>query len=221
MTQQLYLTYDGLTVDFQASGKTLLDGFYPTVATDLASDVSERFDIWIKGTSEANLQTQIRAIGKAFEYAREYKDEPNKVCWLYYAPSQAVTAWRARVTDGTVILDPNLDRNWRQKKARVGVALMRHPDWYGAEAQLPLTNRNGTNNTSGLTVYTVNDSQAGKDNFVDITGADIDGDLPAPVRIEVTNTFNNAARSETVYVSLNKRSAPRALAQFRAPSYPS
>ncbi len=55
--------------------------------------------------------------------------------------------------------------------------------WEGAEQDLPLSNQNGSRVTSGLLIYNHRDSTPGHENRVLVAGADLAGDLPAPVRL--------------------------------------
>jgi hypothetical protein len=66
--------------------------------------------------------------------------------------------------------------------------------WEGPQAQIPLSNPNGANNTSGLTVHNPG-SAAAPDNYVAISGPAVDGDLPAATRLELVNTTASAIDS--------------------------
>lgn len=52
---------------------------------------------------------------------------------------------------------------------------------------------------------------AGICNYVDIAGADIEGELPAPVRLEITNTYNSASWAASVWIGQNVESDPENL----------
>lgn len=93
-------------------------------------------------------------------------------------------------------------------QAELAISWVRKNYWLDPEAQAPLTNGNGTNNTSGLTVWSHDDAGAGHDNYVQIDASAIGGDLPAPVRIELTNTYNDSDRLNYVWVAHNAYSDP-------------
>ncbi len=267
----------GSTLDLQANGYKVLNGYYPNTATSLYSHVIEQFDLLVTGSSEADLIGKIRAIELIFEQARGHITGPNGV-YFNFAPSSGST-WRARVYDGRVLLDKRLDHNWRSNKAVIRITLERAPAWDGTEVQIPLTNPLGTDNTSGLTVYNpnlhrtattisfdsgtkrvsdsanglasfldgmtvkiygstsndgtytiadggqagyfvVNESlvtegagdtvgiDGGPCNYVEIAAADVEGDLPAPVRLEITNSYNDADKVGTVWIGHNVESDP-------------
>lgn len=276
---QLSLEYGGASpLDLQADGYKVVDGYYPVTATSLDSNVIERFDLIIIGSSESDLTGKIRAIERIFEQARQHITGPNGI-YFNFAPSGTGDPWRARVYDGAILLDKRLDHNWRSYKAIIGVTLERAPAWDGPEAQIPLTNPLDSDNTTGLTVYNPNlhrqgitisfdsgtkrvsdsdnglanfkdgmtvkifgstsndgtytitdggqagyfvvsesltDEAAGDDvgidagpcNYVEIAAADVEGDLLAPTRLEITNNYNSATRLSTVWISQNVECDP-------------
>ncbi len=69
----------------------------------------------------------------------------------------------------------------------------RKPYWEGAEAAIPLSNLNGSNNTTGLNVYNANDlagsSPNRRCNYADIASGVIAGDMPAPLKLTGKNLF--------------------------------
>lgn len=187
---QMTLTYGSTTIDLQASGRVVLDGYYPEVSSD-GSKVTDRVDVWVTGTT-AEIQASIQAINQAFQYA---KDHPNgsEGCWLNYAVNTTESTWRSRVTNGAVMHDAKLDARWRQGRALLALAIERLPFWEGAETDVPLSNPNGTNLTTGINVYNCNDGAGAtpnkRNNYVEIAAADVEGDLPAPMKLMVTNTY--------------------------------
>lgn len=92
--------------------------------------------------------------------------------------------------------------------AELGIEWDRKNYWLGPLAQAPLTNANGTNNTTGLAIWNHDDSGAGHDNYVQINGASIPGDLPALTRIEMTNTLNASSRTYHIWIAQNVYADP-------------
>ena len=113
------------------------------------------------------------------------------------------------------MLDNRLTARWKYNQVRVKVLVEREATWEGAEAQIALTNPNGANNTAGLTIYNCNDligsAPNKRANYFDVAATSVTGDLPALARLELTNTYNNAARSGTIYLAHNVNSAPASL----------
>jgi hypothetical protein len=194
MTMQLYITYAGVTLDFNADGYTLLDGFYP----DLKG--KDRFELAVAGSSPSDLDGKVRAINLAFKHAREHKRDSNGA-YLYFSPDETGTAWRSRLSDGQAQLDPKLSLRRRASKAKVLVTLERKPAWDGPVTAVSISNQHGSG-ISGVTVYNVQD--AGHDSFVDVAAGLVLGDLAGPARLELTNLYASATRNlSSVWIGQN------------------
>jgi len=76
------------------------------------------------------------------------------------------------------------------KRGGMGASLViiRDNIWEGEETSVPLTNVNGTKVTSGLTMHNQYDPGNVMVNFATIDGVDIDGEIPAPATVKITNT---------------------------------
>jgi len=74
------------------------------------------------------------------------------------------------------------------------------PDGDDAPLELPL------NGTTGGTAITCDAS-----NTLDVTAGDVLGDLPAPLRLKITNTYDNTIRHYTLYLAHNVFSDPTGL----------
>jgi len=177
---------DPTEIDCQADGYALLDGYYPESSSDPEQPVMDNARLLIQAESAENLSVKIGALNLAFDHARRHKTGPLG-CYLNFAPDGTLDPWRTRITGGLTTLDAGLSKRWKQKKAVVGLVVERAAWWEGQEDQAPLTNRNGTANTNGLTVH--NHYDGGHDNFVDIDATDVAGDLNAATRLELTNNF--------------------------------
>ena len=152
MSIQLSLAYDTTSLDFQADGYKVKDGWYPVTATDLTTPVNEKFDVLIIADNHWELESKVRAIGLMLIQARTYPTGPHGV-YLNFAMIENVDTWRSRITDGRVLWDQGLVRRWNRNRVVATVMLQRAPAWDGPEAQLPLSNPLATNNVTGLTVY--------------------------------------------------------------------
>ena len=193
MSMQLYIVYNSITLDFQAGGYKLVDGFFPETADEGMESITDQFQIYIKGSSASDLRSKITAIRLAFEHAKNHKDDA-LAAWLYFDVDSSGDAWMSKLLGGTVLYDKNLDHNWRQAKCVATIIVEHKPYWDATdEIQVPLTNGNGTNNTAGLNVFNHDDGGGASpnhhDNWVEIAAADVLGDLSGPSRLEILNTF--------------------------------
>lgn len=193
-------------INLNGDGVVLLDGYYPETAVDLDQHIGESFEVWIKGLAV----DKIRAINRFFDYARQNTIGPNGV-WLHYAIDGG-TVWRSRIYNGVVGYNNKLHMYYRRGVIKATITIERDPFWEGPEAQIPLTNGNGTNNTTGLNVFNCNDGSGSapnkRNNYVQIADTAVSGDLPAPVRLEMTNQFNSSARLSELWISHNVHSNP-------------
>lgn len=88
----------------------------------------------------------------------------------------------------------------------VNLNMRRRYFWEGEETVVPLSNRNGSNVTSFLSVVSHDDSS--NDNWVSIDANAIGGDLPTPPIIKITNTLDSTNRTTEIFVAHNFRSDP-------------
>jgi hypothetical protein len=213
MTMQLFITASELTtLDFQADGYTLLDGFFPETPNDIQESITDQFQILIKGSNADDLRSKIATITLALEYARWYKDDI-RAAWLNFSVDDPIDVngtipeWMSKIIGGMVLYDKNLDRNWRQKRVVVTIIIEHKPYWdSNIELQVPLDNGNGADNTSGLTIFNHDDgggtSPNHHDNWVEIEAADVLGDIQGRTRLEVTNNYASN-RLYTLWVGHN------------------
>jgi hypothetical protein len=191
MTMQLYIVYGNDTLDFQSDGCKLVDGFYPETPDEGAESITDQFNIVIRGSDNGDLRSKITEIRLTLEYARRHKDDA-QAAWIYYEVDNSGDAWMSKLLGGTILYDDRLGRNWRQNLVTATIIIERMPYWDAKEElQVPLTNGNGDDDLNGLIVYNHDDSGTNDshDNWMDIAAEDIDGDLPGPTRLEITNTF--------------------------------
>jgi hypothetical protein len=191
MAQQFTISYGSTptTIDCQAAGYTVLDGYYPEAASGQSQPVMDNARLLIQGSSGPDVSSKIGALNLALQHAREHKNGPLG-CYLNFSPDSTAT-WRTRISNGVTLLDAGFSRRWKQKKALVGLTLERAPWWEGAEAQVPIVNSNGngTDHLSALTVYNHDDAGTGHDNYAQIAAADVAGDLQGATRLELTNSY--------------------------------
>ncbi len=191
MSMKLYIIYSGVTLNFMAGGYKLLDGFYPETPDDQAETISDQFTVLVEGSSASDLRDKIAAVSLMIEHARRHKDDA-AAAWLYFSVDNTDTEGMTKLTNGLVLYDKSLVKEWGRNKVRLTVVLEHKPWWDSHnEVQVPLTNGNGTRNTSGLTIYNHDDggTSPAHDNWVSIDAADIIGDMPGRTRLEVVNTY--------------------------------
>lgn len=185
---QLHITYDSVDIDLQAGGYTVLDGFYPRSGRQEGERLTEDFGVYFRGTAAQRIAAE-RAINLAFEHARRSEEGASPV-YLEFAVDGSESRWRAQVFDGLATLDSRMASRWKSGALRMQVAVEREGAWDGTETAVPISNSNGTNVTSGLTVQ--NDNFTGHSNYMAVAGTVVEGDLPGKTRLEMVYTPGGA-----------------------------
>lgn len=153
------------------------------------------------------------SLTRLFEQAKRYQDKKvGPRVYVQFKPESGDDTYRAEILSGRCELEEGtLNVNVGLYGAgRIGARITwrRRYYWEGPETQVPLTNGNGTDDTSGLTIYNHDDAHAGHDNYVQIAADDVDGDLPSPARIELTNSYNDSDEDSHVWIGHNVLSDP-------------
>jgi hypothetical protein len=177
-------------------------------------NVTEQMDLVWEG-SEAEQRASIQALNLLLQAARrQQRMGMGPRVYLEFRPDDAEDWWRSEILSGRLLVDDadlDFDLQLITEGLEGAVIYTRRFFWEGPEAQIPLTNGNGTDNITGLTVVNHDDADAGDDNYVAIDGDDVEGDLPTPPRIEITNTYENETRAYRVFLGHNAYSDPENL----------
>lgn len=131
----------------------------------------------------------------AAEYATKKRGDP---WYLYFDPIQTDASnsltYRSQILYGNLsVIDSDFDNGY----AVIELTVRRRWYWEGAQTELSLSSSHGSG-TYGAIIY--NDDDATYDDFVTISGAQVDGVIPSPVRVEYTNEWTS--RVDDVYTSL-------------------
>ena len=138
-------------------------------------------------SSYSTARTKINQINTIFARARERATTGTGPRCFAYINIDSEGTYRSELLDGKVdVGDETFGTDKGSAQIYAAVMFRRVPYWEGAVAQLSISNVNGSNNTSGLTID--NHSVSGsKSSWFSVAGASIVGDAPTPVRVELTN----------------------------------
>lgn len=207
MTISLTVTDGTNTVTLTATD-AYLEQFEHIAADPLATSVVERQTVSFIGGNSA-IDANLQELDLLFVQARRYHEERVLPQVFINFSLDGTTTWRSEVFSGRVVSTGNIVKYERATGVRsASVIWERAPYWEGPEAQIPLTNGNDTDDLDGLAIWNHDDSDAGDDNWVQIAAASVTGDLPAPCRIQITNTFNSATAAYTYFIGHNWFSDP-------------
>lgn len=190
MASTLTIT-DGTTTVALSDASAGLQAYAPRGAR--ASDESVEEEAVVNFLSKATGQTRINQVNKIFARARmRATTGVGPRCFVQFAYEGEGTTWRSELFDGMIdVGDETLGVDPAGNNLFATIRWTRLPYWEGALAQLPISNQSASNNTSGLAIN--NHSVAGSaSNYLTIAGANIAGDVPAPVRLEMVNTSGSA-----------------------------
>ena len=189
MAHALSIT-DGTTTFSLSTTNCVLRQYTPAEPQAGEPTVAETIDVMFYAASVAAMRTAIDVLQTLLDTARRRQAwGVGAVVYLLYQPDGDATAWRSRIIDARLEYNEDTLRAWGQAKLPASLLIEREPDRWGSLTPIPLTNSNGSGNTSGLTV---NPHDSGSiDNHVQIAGSAVAGSLPSPVQLELTN--NNGA----------------------------
>lgn len=172
----------------------LLDGGELPINT--YRNVTESAEVVVQG-SESSVRDVLASINRLFDKARMYQRRRfGARVYVEFRPNDTDSWYRSEILNGRSLMDDDvLHVALRAGLLMFTVTWTRRYYWEGVESYLSLSNGHGSG-TSGVTVYASNDST--RDNYV--TLGSVSGDLPAPCRLEMRNTYNDANDMHIVYV---------------------
>jgi hypothetical protein len=186
------------TINFNSGGYKLLDGFYPQSESS-DEKVTESFDIMIKEDGYTDLETKVRDIEQAFDFARSHLSGPDGVWILFSAKDTTLAAWQSRISGGLLTHNPYFNKYWKEYKVWAHVIVERNNYWETVDpVTLQVTNRAGTGASAAIENH--QDSGTGHDIYLEIAADQVTGVLPTPAIIEFTPTSNDAALVDTLTV---------------------
>jgi len=182
------------TTDLNDATNTKLSKYTPAVKNIGDATVTETAVIVVEG-NEATLDSVRAGIIKRLynAHARQNNRGRNRT-FIHFQPDGAAAEYRSEILDGRIANEKNAHGEaWGENPMEFSIIWTRRNYWEGAEAQVPLTNTNGADNTAGLNIYNSNDgvgaSPNDRVNYCEIGSADVAGDLPGATRIEMLNPY--------------------------------
>lgn len=176
-------------LDYSARSAPVMDG---------NETVEEPFRILITGTSRANVDAIVGTIQRAFRDGERWQNNQSGARTFFARSLADDTVTKRSEFVGADFTISSMEYigtsiyggHFGTYKTELSGVLTRRNWWEGAEAQIPLTNPNGTANTTGLAIFN-NNCGTGTGtllhyNVADFVGTSIIGDLPADYRLEIT-----------------------------------
>jgi len=203
------------TVTLSGTAPVLGCTYFPATATlrdGAYQPVTETAEVNLRGTAAAiratinSLETLLRKAAQ-----RQATGAGDRV-FVDYAPVSEA-AYRSEVLDGRVVwtTEPGLRRlGDTNPTVRVAVIWTRAPGWDGGENELQISAAGHTAGTGGQPLL----NNPGNGNWLQIAAAQIGGNLPAPMRLELTNNTGGSVTYYKLFLAVNANSDPANLVHF-------
>ena len=203
MAHALSIT-DGTTTFSLSTTNAYLILYVPTEAQPGETSVTESVEIMFYAASASAMQTAIQSLQRLLEGIRRRQQwGVGPAVYFQFQPDGDATTWRSEMLDARLEYKEDTLSVFPQAKLPATLLLQRVPFWEGALTQIPLSSNNGSNNTSGLTIYNHEDTGTGHDNWAQIAAADVGGSLPAPLKIELTNNTGGTVNYKQIWMACN------------------
>ncbi len=215
MAIALGITDGTTTVSLSGTSPVLGCTFWPQTSQQRNGEwqpVTEQAEVNLRGTA-ATIRSTIASIELLLQAAiRRQQTGMGDRVYVTFAPLSE-TAYRSEITDGRVVwsTDPGLRRlGDTNPTVQVSVIWTRAPGWDGDFTQISLSANGQAASTSARTV--TNDPANG--NWVQMAAAQVTGDMPTPVRLELTNTTGGSQAYRKLFINVNAYSDPANLVHY-------
>jgi hypothetical protein len=215
MAVALAITDGTTTVSLSGTSPVLGCTFFPQTAQYRNGEwqnVTEDAEINLRGTAAA-IRSTVASIELLLQAAiRRQETGVGDRVYVTFAPISE-TAYRSEILDGRVVwsTDPGLRRlGDTNPTVRIDVIWTRAPGWEGALTQLGLSANGQAADTAARTVT----NNPANGNWVQIAAAQVVGDMPTPLMLEMTNTSGSSKAYRKLFVNVNAFSDPANLVHF-------
>lgn len=186
---ELRITDGTTTITLSAGGYSLGCTYFPQTGNAVTlADVQETATVTLSGTPAQILATT-GDLELLFDTARRHSTRQGAGRVYVECKANDADDWsRAELRDGDV--------SWSEEPLRrrldlttttveVAVRWSREAAWWGPLTAIPISNRNSAGTTSGLRLWGHTDSDAGQDNWADISSSQVAGILPSPAYVKL------------------------------------
>jgi len=169
------------------------------------SNVSETVEIMFDNTSKTALQAQVESINRLLESAKRRQTRRNGVrVYLKFTVDGDNTTYRSEILSGRLELGEDSMRHYANIKMQARLYVNRRFYWESDdETELAISKSNVSATTGGVTIYNHDDSGTGHDNWVQMAAGQIDGELPCPLRLTLTNNSGASQAYRNFHIGVN------------------
>ena len=221
-THVLSLQLGSTNISLVASNVTLLDyapqsaspraqGYGQEIYAIESGTVTETVRVLLTGSTGADVQSTIASIERMIEdIHRRQRTRTGNRGYLYLRLGSDSETWRSEILYARLQADDNALRHLNIPAVEALLFITRRPFWETVtEREIPLDNGSaGGKATGGVTIYNHDDGDANHDNWVDVAAVDVAGNLPAPLRITMTNSSGVNLSTRKIYIANNYGTTP-------------
>lgn len=207
-TDTITLNYTPVAPEVEEQKKSSLVDGGDLTAVNLRNP-TETIELLLQAASKTLLQSRIRSIEQMmFAANRRQRTKTGPKIYLQIQVDGESDTWRSEIISGRLVLDDHGLDMWANIKVKLSLHITRRYYWEGSEVELELSTSNASAATGGQTIYNYDDSGTGHDNWVEIADDQVEGTLPAPVKVTLQNTTGSAAAYWNFYLSVNAYADP-------------
>jgi hypothetical protein len=200
------VSIDGGTelLDLMQWANSFVTTYTPTPPREAAdgtfNNVTETIELMFVGVTSPSLQVALTRIERFLAMARERKATGvGARIYLWFRPDQDANNWRSEIVGGSISYTDTALYSFGQAKLEARITITRMPYFEGNESELLLTSKaQPAAAVGGRTIHNRNDTTGG--NYIDIAAGRVQGSLPTPAKLILTNTTDTLAEINTVYV---------------------
>ncbi len=205
----LTLTDGSITADLHALAATFVQGDgWALGGGEERDETTDSLQLLVQGANVAAIQTAVQTIVKLLKQAEmRQKSAIGRQVWLQRTLDGEAQV-RTEVLSGVLEL-PNLPEQWNRYKIEAVLTVQRRNWWEAASnVELQLSASNQSAATGGRTIYNHWDGDTGQGFWFSVASAQVTGDLPAPVRLELTNNVGGSRAYSALHIANNTLNDP-------------
>lgn len=210
MAHLLQVTDGTTTINLTTSGWTLKR--YDMAVGDPNEDskpITDTIELQASGASTTAMQTTLETLEQMLLKVRlRRKTNRGPRIYLQIQPISDATLWQSEILAWSLPPSQGALAYWINAKMEVRLIVERRPYWESATlTELNIKSQNNaTAGTGGRPVHNRKDGIGG--NYVEIASSQIDGSLPAPVKVQLTNTSGSFQNYRNIHLATNSQSDP-------------
>lgn len=216
MAHLLQVTDGTTTINLTASGWTL-KRYDMAVGdpNDENKNITDAIELQASGTSTTAMQAVLESLEQMLLKVRlRRKTNRGPRIYLQIQPINDPTLWQSEITAWSLPPSQGALAYWINARMEVRFIVERRPYWEGATlTELAIKSQNSaTAATGGKPIHNRKDGVGG--NYVEIAASQIDGSLPSPVKVQLTNTTGSGQNYRSIHLATNSQSDPANFAHF-------